>query len=135
MRAGFVVTNFLLLLILITLLFGKDVTIAALIWIWDVNETIGRFTLGLAIAIAVFSGPVLIVLAYAMGSSINSMLGYTASLLFGFAYLRFGVAAVKSFSKKSWESLTASQRISILKTRAETRRRKRKDGQLWANNG
>ena len=128
-------TNFLLLLILITLLFGKDVTIAALIWIWDVNETIGRFTLGLVIAVAVFSGPVFIVLAYAIGSSINSMLGYTVSVLFGFAYLRFVVAAVKSFSKKSWESLTASQRVSILKTKAETRRRKRENEQLWATKG
>lgn len=127
-------TNLLLILILLTLLFGKDLTIALFVWIWDINDAIGRFALGAAIAVTIISGPFVILLAYVTGSSMNSMLGYTALLLFGYAYLRFVVAAIKSFAKSSWNSLTASQRVSILKARAETRRLKQKNERLWSRN-
>ena len=129
------VTNLLLLLILLTLLLGRDFTVALLLWIWDLNEIIGRFALGTAIAVAVISGPLVIALAYATTSSINSLLGYTVLLLFGYAYVRFVIGSVQSFAQKNWESLTASQRISILKTKAETRRRKQKNGRLWSGKG
>ena len=125
-------TNLLLLLILLTLLFGRDFTLALLLWIWDLNEIIGRFALGIAIAVVVMSGPLVIALAYATTSSINSLLGYTVLLLFGYSYVSFVIGAVQSFAQKNWESLTASQRISILKTKAETRRRKQKNGRLWS---
>jgi len=129
------VVDLLLLLILLTLLFGRDFTVALLLWIWDVNDIIGRVLAGTAIAVAIISGPIVIALAYATTAPINSLLGYTVPLLFGYAYVRFVAAAVQSFAEKNWESLTASQRISILKTRAETRRRKQKDGRMWSGKG
>ena len=126
-------TIILLSLILLTLLFGRDVTIALLLWAWEVNETIGRIITGLVLfLIIVLLGPLAVAFSFILGSQVDAFWGYVALLFSGYLYARFVYTVIKATRQSQWESLSSSERVAILRAKALRRREDQRNADLWS---
>ena len=126
-------TVILLSLILLTLLLGRGLTLALLLWAWEVNEIIGRIIAGLVLFLTIFLvGPLAVGFSFTLGSQVDEFWGYVALLLSGYAYIRVAYAIIKTTRQSHWQSLDSSEREAILRARAVRRREGRKNASLWS---